>query len=121
MIVCLDGFDARITSAQKLVFASTDITCNGKLSKPEVQAAYFKFFGHFLSDEDLEDLFRRVDRKQTGFIEYGEFVVATMNETVLLGRNKLEKAVSNESKKISVLTCFSAMEAHHSRSFLEIC
>jgi calcium-dependent protein kinase len=71
-----------------------DITCNGKLSKAEVRAAYFKFFGLPLGDEELDELFRRVDLKHTGFIDYSDFVVATMNEKVLLGRNKLKKAVS---------------------------
>ena len=70
-----------------------DITCNGKLSKSEVQAAYFKFFGHSLSNEELDALFERVDGDGSGSIEYGEFVIATMNERVLLGRNKLRKAV----------------------------
>lgn len=75
-----------------------DITCNGKLSQAEVRAAFFKYFGRPLNDDEVEDLFQRVDSKSTGFINYSDFVVATMNEKVLLGRNKLKKAVSYHLK-----------------------
>lgn len=88
----------------------TDITCNGKLSKPEVRAAYFKFFKRRLEDDELDDLFHRVDSTGTGFIEYSDFVIATMNEKVLLNRDKLKKAVSTKlivsEDNLSIADCF---------------
>ena len=76
------------------VFRDLDITCNGKLSRAEVKAAYFKFFGYMVTDEELEDIFKRVDVSGTGFIGYDEFVVASLHEKVLLHQDKLRKAVS---------------------------
>ena len=75
--------------------ASPDITCDGKLSKSEVGAAYYKIFGQTLEFEALDLWFSRIDTNQTGFVEYEEFVVATMNEKVLFQQDKLKQAVSS--------------------------
>ena len=74
------------------IFRELDITCNGKLSRDIVKEAYFRYFAHNLSEEELDYLFTRIDTKKNGYIDYSEFIVAAMNEKVLLSDKKLRKA-----------------------------
>jgi len=69
-----------------------DITRDGKLSKTEVKAGLFKIEGKFLSDEEIDAMFARVDCDGTGEIEYSEFVIASMSEEDLLSKDRLRKA-----------------------------
>lgn len=69
-----------------------DITRDGKLSKTEVKAGFYKVSGTLLSDKEIDDMFSRVDCDGTGEIEYSEFVIASMSETDLLSTNRLRKA-----------------------------
>jgi calcium-dependent protein kinase len=66
-----------------------DVNGDGKLSKEEIQNGYHKFFGRSLNDEDVDEMFAKVDADGSGEIDYSEFVVATMNEKNLLSNNKL--------------------------------
>jgi len=66
-----------------------DTNGDGKLQKDEIKAGYKKFFGRDLSDEEIDDMFNKVDADGNGEIEYSEFVVATLNEKNLLSNNKL--------------------------------
>jgi calcium-dependent protein kinase len=45
-----------------------------------------------LTDEEVDDMFSKVDADGSGEIEYSEFVVATLNEKNLLSNNKLQTA-----------------------------
>jgi Ca2+-binding EF-hand superfamily protein len=45
-----------------------------------------------LSDEEVDEMFAKVDADNSGEIEYSEFVVATLNEKNLLSGNKLQTA-----------------------------
>lgn len=74
------------------VFRAMDVTRDGKLSKMEVKAGFFQVFGTFLSDQELDDMFSRVDCDGTGVIEYSEFVTASLGETDLLSKDRLKKA-----------------------------
>lgn len=73
------------------------------MSKSEVKAAYFKFFGYTIAEDELTDIFERVDPAGTGYIGYDEFVVASLNEKGLLHQDKLRKAVSQENAAIHLL------------------
>merc|ERR1711871_601104 len=66
------------------VFRTWDINGDGKLSKEEIKLGYAEFFGKSLSDDEVDEMFARVDQDGNGEIEYSEFVVATMNEKHLL-------------------------------------
>ena len=66
-----------------------DVNGDGKLSKDEIKNGYAEFFGKTLSDEQVEQLFAKVDSDGNGEIDYSDFVVATMNEKNLLSNNKL--------------------------------
>jgi len=74
------------------VFRAMDVNGDGKLSKDEIQKGYLQFFGRSLNDEEVDEMFAKVDADNSGEIDYSEFVVATMNEKNLLSNNKLQTA-----------------------------
>jgi calcium-dependent protein kinase len=69
-----------------------DLNGDGKLQKDEIQKGYAEFFGRNLSNEEVDEMFAKVDADGSGEIEYSEFVVATLNEKNLLSNNKLQTA-----------------------------
>ena len=42
--------------------------------------------------QDIEEMFDKVDLDKSGFIDYSEFVIASMNEKELLTNEKLQAA-----------------------------
>lgn len=66
-----------------------DTNGDGKLDKAEIKAGYSEFFGKSISDEEVDEMFAKVDVDDSGAIDYSEFVVASMNEKNLLSNNKL--------------------------------
>ncbi|CAB9517753.1 MAP kinase-activated protein kinase 2 (Fragment) [Seminavis robusta] len=74
------------------LFRALDINNNGKLSKEDVQTGYKEVFGKELNPAMVEAMFKRIDYDNTGYIEYSEFLVATMNEKDLLNNDKLKHA-----------------------------
>lgn len=53
---------------------------------------YEEHFGKTMNIEDVDQLFSQVDIDGSGFIDYSEFVIASMNEKQLLTNDKLEAA-----------------------------
>lgn len=74
------------------VFRAMDVNGDGKLSKEEIQNGYLQFFGRSLNDQEVDEMFVKVDADGSGEIDYSEFVVATMNEKNLISNNKLQTA-----------------------------
>ena len=74
------------------VFRAMDLNGDGKLQKNEIKQGYAQYFGRELSDEEIDEMFAKVDSDNSGEIEYSEFVVATLNEKNLLSGNKLQTA-----------------------------
>jgi calcium-dependent protein kinase len=74
------------------VFRAMDLNGDGKLQKDEIKKGYAEYFGRNLTDQEVDELFARVDGDGNGEIEYTEFVVATLNEKNLLSNNKLQTA-----------------------------
>lgn len=59
------------------------------LSLEEVLLGYDKFFGKAKDQEDIIKMFKSVDTDNSGFIDYTEFVIASMDEKTLLSNDKL--------------------------------
>ena len=74
------------------IFKAVDKNGDGKLSKEEIFEGYEQFFGKHLDKNEIEKMFDSVDTDKSGFIDYSEFVVATMNEKNLLTNEKLQQA-----------------------------
>jgi len=74
------------------VFKEIDVNGDGKLSMEEVLDGYDKFFGKAMEKEDIIKMFKSVDTDNSGFIDYTEFVIASMNEKQLLSNDKLQAA-----------------------------
>ena len=49
-------------------------------------------YGKLISDEEVNNMFKAVDTDESGFIEYTEFVIASINEKKLLSHDKLKAA-----------------------------
>jgi calcium-binding protein CML len=74
------------------VFRALDTGCDGKLTKDEVKAGYFDYYGKVLTDEEIDTMFQNINYAGTGAISYSEFVVAAMFEKNLLDNARLQAA-----------------------------
>ncbi len=74
------------------IFKAIDKNGDGRLSKEEIYEGYDLFFGKNMEKEDIDKMFDAVDSDKSGFIEYSEFVIASMNEKNLLTNEKLQAA-----------------------------
>ena len=55
-------------------------------------SGYGEVFGKAMEPADVEKMFEAVDIDNSGFIDYSEFVIASMNEKQLLTNEKLQAA-----------------------------
>ena len=74
------------------IFKDLDKNGDGKLSKEEIMEGWDKFFGKTMDLDDVDKMFEAVDIDRSGFIDYSEFVIASMNEKTLLSNEKLQAA-----------------------------
>jgi len=102
------------------LFRALDIQNNGRLAKDDVRTGYKTVFGKDLEQKKLDEMFKRVDYDNTGYIEYSEFVIATMNEKDLLSNDKLKHAFNifdadgsgyiSKDELVGVLTYFETVD-----------
>ena len=45
----------------------------------DIKEGYLEYYGKAISDEEVENIFNAVDISKTGFIDYSEFVIASMS------------------------------------------
>ena len=69
-------------------FKVLDTDNDGTLSRAELTVGLQKLYGDSAADE-VEKIFKKVDIDGSGFIDYSEWVVATINKEKLLTRDKL--------------------------------
>jgi len=74
------------------VFKAFDENGDGMLSKEEIKNGYEKVFGYSINEEQINKMFKAVDLDGSGYLDYSEFVVATMNEKNLFSEKKLKAA-----------------------------
>lgn len=74
------------------MFKAFDTNGDGMLSKEEIKNGYEKVFGYSINEEQITAMFKAVDLDGSGYLDYSEFVVATMNEKNLFSEKKLKAA-----------------------------
>ena len=74
------------------IFKAMDLNDDGMLSMDEIKAGYEKHFGTNVDDEEIRRMFKEIDADDSGAIDYSEFLMATMTETQLLSKEKLQAA-----------------------------
>ena len=66
---------------------------DGKLSSEDLVEAYRKYFGtDFEAVSEVVEIMGRLDMDRSGYIDYSEFVLATMNKKTLLTAERLKIA-----------------------------
>ena len=73
------------------VFQSFDTNKDGVLSKKEILNGYKKIMPFEDATKEVEKIMNTVDIDGNGTIDYNEFVLATINKTKLLDKEKLEQ------------------------------
>lgn len=74
------------------VFKKLDKNGDGKLSREEILDGYEEHFGKFLNEDEIDQLFIDVDTDKSGFIDYSEFIVASMSSKKNMSEEKLTAA-----------------------------
>lgn len=62
------------------IFKCLDTDGDGQLNKVEFKNGYAEFFGKYLSDQEVTQMFDRVDTDKSGIIDYSEFLVAALSQ-----------------------------------------
>eukprot|EP01066_Platyproteum_vivax_P006551 Platyproteum_vivax@DN232_c0_g1_i1.p1 len=74
-------------------FRALDTNGDGRLSKDELLIGFSKLYGNpEAASEEVERILREVDGDKSGYIDYTEFVAATMDKRVLQRKEVLEEA-----------------------------
>ena len=71
------------------VFKNIDLDGDGRITKKEMNTALGKIYGVPDTEADVEEIFRNIDNDNNGFIEYEEYIRASINKEVLLTENIL--------------------------------
>lgn len=79
------------TRELKELFMHIDSNADGKLSKEELSEYYFKVMGDY-DNADIENIMEKIDADKNGFVDYSEFIRATISASVINNANNLKLA-----------------------------
>ena len=100
------------------IFTEIDKNGDGLLSKEEIEEALKKHTNY--TNENIGNLIKRVDLDQNGFVNYSEFLVATVDWENEMSRERLELAFktfdTDHSGKISMEELETAFGGSHNSS-----
>ncbi|KAM3145672.1 hypothetical protein pb186bvf_002218 [Paramecium bursaria] len=85
---------------QKLLeeFKSIDVDNDGMISQEELLAVYKSRKSSIDAVEEVQQLFEKVDTNRNGFIDYNEFLLASVNLKKMLNVDKLKKLFNQLDK-----------------------
>lgn len=86
---CLSSQD---TKQLREVFRAIDINDDGKLSKEELLKHYEKCMGSEHAHEEVEKIMSEVDTDNNGFIDYTEFLKASLSQRTVMSSENLRRA-----------------------------
>mmetsp|Transcript_19183 Transcript_19183/g.35037 ORF Transcript_19183/g.35037 Transcript_19183/m.35037 type:complete len:484 (-) Transcript_19183:373-1824(-) len=82
------------TQEMRDAFKVIDKNHDGKLSHEELLEEYTKLKGYAQAQVDVDDIFKVVDTDGSGFIDYTEFLKATVDRSKMLSATNLQQAFS---------------------------
>ena len=86
---CVSQTDIKeLTNAFKVLDKNGD----GMVSQEELLVVYKQIVGGLNPEKEVENIMRNVDTDGSGFIDYTEFIQASLNKEVIFSKNNLERA-----------------------------
>ena len=82
----------------KNVFSAFDKTKDGQISYEELKQGLIQLKSNKITEQDVNNLFKTLDDKHNGKIDYNEFIAATLEEINYLRTNRLLEAFENFDK-----------------------
>lgn len=80
------------TKELRELFKTIDANGDGKLSKEEIKDGLKMYQGIDAPDEYVDKIICEVDTDGDGYVDYDEFIKATLNENVIYSKGNLKKA-----------------------------
>ena len=65
---------------------------DGRISKLELKDAFREILGTVLAEIEIDNIFKSIDHDNNGYIEYEEFLRATVDRNLLLSESNLRHA-----------------------------
>lgn len=76
------------------IFECIDRDSDARINKADIKHAFFEVFGRKLEASEIELLFKNIDHDNSGFIEYEEFIRATISKEIVLNEDNLKMGFS---------------------------
>ena len=96
------------------MFKTFDKNGDGRLDKKEIQEGYHKYQHKMISDEEIDEIFARIDVDGSGYIDYTEFVASAMNNADLLSDTKSQQKALKTSIKDKLNRAFEMFDSDNS-------
>ena len=74
------------------VFRSLDLENNGRLNKKELKQGYWQLYGKVIAEDELESMMKNLDLAGDGYINYSEFIAASLANDTANGQKRIEAA-----------------------------